>query len=203
MLNKFKFATLVVPAGIIGIHSIDAAMAHTVKTDGTVGATFHLEPNHNPRAGETSLVWFALTRQGGEIIPLDQCDCQLQVYQTDTTAEPILTPQLEAVAAEQYQGIPGANVIFPEAGIYILELSGEPQSGNQFKPFQFQYDVTVTPGTNRANPLANSENTTTVTETSSPSEAVPSRAIPSGTLSLIIFGLVVAIASGVFLLRRK
>jgi len=40
-----------------------AVSAHTVKISGDVAALFHIEPEHNPRAG--SLTWFALTRKGG------------------------------------------------------------------------------------------------------------------------------------------
>jgi len=36
--------------------------AHTVKISGDVAAVFHIEPEHNPRAGKPSLTWFALTR---------------------------------------------------------------------------------------------------------------------------------------------
>ena len=48
-------------------------LAHTVKVDGDVAATFHIEPHHNPVAGKPSLAWFALTRKGGQLIPLAQC----------------------------------------------------------------------------------------------------------------------------------
>jgi len=33
-----------------------------------VAAVFHIEPEHNPRAGKPSLTWFALTRKGGQLI---------------------------------------------------------------------------------------------------------------------------------------
>ncbi|NET61091.1 MAG: hypothetical protein F6K47_34685 [Symploca sp. SIO2E6] len=127
---------------------ISPATAHTLKTDADVGATFHLEPNHNPRAGEVATVWFALTRSGGQIIPLEQCNCQLAVYQQPLTPEepPLLQPPLKAISAEQYQGIPGAEVVFPQAGAYELELSGTPKSGADFQPFQLKYNVNVSAG---------------------------------------------------------
>jgi hypothetical protein len=110
-----------------------------------VGATFHLEPNHNPRAGETSNVWFALTRKGGQIIPLSQCNCQLKVYPQSSGQQKakVLSPPLKAVSAEQYQGIPGADIVFPSAGVYELEISGTPKDGSQFRPFKLTYTVTV------------------------------------------------------------
>jgi len=39
---------------------------------------------------------------------------------------------------QQYQGIPGADITFPRAGIYELKLSGTPKAG--FKPFALTYE---------------------------------------------------------------
>lgn len=124
---------------------IASSVAHEVEVSGDIAATFHLEPNHNPKAGETAQVWFALTKRGGEIVPLSQCNCQLSVYieprRPDDQA--LISPPLQPISAEKYQGIPGADVVFPEAGRYELELTGEPKNGASFKPFQLSYGVTV------------------------------------------------------------
>jgi hypothetical protein len=122
-------------------------LAHNVKTNANVGVTFHIEPNHSPRAGETAIAWFALTRQGGELIPLDRCDCNLAVYAQSSPNQPILNPELEAISPEaQYQDIPGAKIVFPEAGIYQLEMSGTPKADAEFEPFKLSYTVNVGPG---------------------------------------------------------
>jgi hypothetical protein len=121
------------------------AIAHTVKTDGNVGVTFHIEPDHNPRAGEPAQAWFALTRQGGQLIPLEQCQCRLAIYRSSENT-PILTPPLTSLSAEQYHNIPGAAIVFPKAGVYSLELSGSPKAKAAFKPFKLSYSVTVLPG---------------------------------------------------------
>ncbi|MCU0549544.1 MAG: hypothetical protein MUC48_09380 [Leptolyngbya sp. Prado105] len=63
----------------------NSLLAHNVKTEGNVASTFHIEPNHNPKAGEPSKAWFALTKPGGEVIPLDRCDCQLKVISNNQT----------------------------------------------------------------------------------------------------------------------
>lgn len=127
-----------------GVHP---AVAHNIQTDGTVGATFHIEPDHNPHAGEPATAWFALTTSGGEPLPLSQCDCRLAVYDRAVNPSvPILTPPLKAIAAEQYRDIPGAEVIFPQAGIYELEISGSPKSDADFEAFSLTYSVTVRPG---------------------------------------------------------
>jgi hypothetical protein len=117
-------------------------LAHNVKTQGNVASTFHIEPNHNPRAGEPSQAWFALTKPGGEVISLDRCNCQLQIISNHE----VPPPPLKAISAEQYKGIPGAEIIFPKAGIYKLEISGTPKTAGDFNEFKFAYEVTVQAG---------------------------------------------------------
>lgn len=121
--------------------------AHTVKASESVAVTFHLEPDHNPRAGEPAQVWFVLTQQGGRTIPLSQCDCKFQVI-SEENGQAISQPPLTAISAEQYQNIPGADVTFPKPGAYQLSIQGQPQTGDAFQPFQFSFPVTVAKGSN-------------------------------------------------------
>jgi hypothetical protein len=138
---------------VISIMNIHPASAHKVEIGADVGATLHIEPNDNPRAGEPTQAWFALTRKGGKVIPLKQCKCRLAIYaEPHSPKEPaLLEPSLTPVTAERYQGIPGADIIFPKPGAYQLQLSGSPANGASFKPFKFKFEVTVASGTT-ANP---------------------------------------------------
>ncbi len=133
----------------LSITNIHPATAHKVETAADVGGTLHIEPNDNPRAGESTQAWFALTRKGGKVIPLEQCNCQLAVYaEPHTPGEPaLLEPSLKPINAEIYQGIPGADITFPKPGIYQLQLSGKPTAGGNFQPFEFKFEVTVAAGT--------------------------------------------------------
>ncbi len=123
-------------------------LAHNIKLSGDVAATFHIAPNHNPKAGEPSQAWFALTHKGGAIIPLAQCDCKLAVHAEPRKKgdAPLLQPVLKAISTERYQGIPSAEITFPKSGEYELELSGKPKTGGQFQPFELSYNVTATSG---------------------------------------------------------
>ncbi|BAZ70322.1 MAG: hypothetical protein KME28_02790 [Pelatocladus maniniholoensis HA4357-MV3] len=136
------------------ISGIYPASAHKVKTTADVGATLHMEPNDTPRAGEATRAWFALTRKGGKVIPLTQCDCQLLVYaEPHASGEPpLLEPRLKSVSAERYKGIPGAEITFPRAGSYQLLLLGKPTVRSKFKPFQLKYRVTVAVGAAQTKP---------------------------------------------------
>jgi hypothetical protein len=146
-LGLLVFVGLLVETGIFPMPQFNSTsvLAHEVEVSGDVAATFHLEPNHNPRAGETAKVWFALTRRGGQIIPLEQCNCKLAVYPKGHKQgeKPLMQPPLKAVSAERYKGIPGADIVFPKAGIYELELSGSAKTAANFKPFKLSYNVTV------------------------------------------------------------
>jgi hypothetical protein len=130
------------------VTSVAPAIAHKVEISSDVGGTIHLEPNDNPQAGKPTLIWIALTRRGGQTIPLQQCNCQLAVYtqprQKDAT--PLLTPSLKPISAEKYQGIPGAEIVFPKPGAYQVELKGTPKAGANFKPFQLTFEAIVAGG---------------------------------------------------------
>jgi hypothetical protein len=121
-----------------------------VKISADVGATIHIEPNDNPRAGEVTQAWFALTRKGGKVIPLKDCNCQLAIYaEPHAVGEPaLLEPPLKPIEVERYQGIPGAEVTFPKPGAYQLQLSGKPVTEGSFKPFELKFVVTVATGKN-------------------------------------------------------
>ncbi|MEH1929209.1 hypothetical protein [Nostoc sp.] len=133
---------------VISITNLYPVAAHQVEVAADVGATLHVEPNDNPSAGEPSQAWFALTRRGGKVIPLSQCNCRLAVYAKPYGGgePPLLEPALEPVAAERYKGVPGAEIVFPKPGIYELQLNGKPVSGARFKPFKLKFEVTVAGG---------------------------------------------------------
>jgi hypothetical protein len=145
---------------VIGIISNSVASAHNVKTTADVGGTIHIQPNDNPRAGERSQVWVALTRKGGKVIPLKECNCQLAVYaEPHSPGEPaLLEPSLQAISAERYKGIPGSEITFPKPGAYLLQLSGKPASGASFQPFKLKFEVTVAAGSASATETQNVQN---------------------------------------------
>ncbi|MBD2385476.1 hypothetical protein H6G32_08660 [Cylindrospermum sp. FACHB-282] len=133
---------------VILIIPFHPASAHTVKIAADVGGTLHIEPNDNPRAGELAQAWFALTRKGGKVLPLEECNCQLAIYaEPHSPGEPaLIEPPLKPVKAERYQGTPGAEIIFPKPGAYQLQLNGKPATGKSFQPFELKFAVTVAAG---------------------------------------------------------
>lgn len=145
--SKIKYLLLLVLSSLIVAENTQV-LAHTVKISADVGGTVHLEPNDSPRAGEVTPAWFLLTRKGGQVIPLKDCHCQLAIYaEPHVTGEPaLIQPLLKPIQAERYQGIPGAEFIFPKPGAYQLQLSGTPVTAGSFLPFELKFLVTVARG---------------------------------------------------------
>jgi hypothetical protein len=181
---------------LLGLSFAAPVFAHTVKVSGDVAATFHIEPNHNPKVGQPSQAWIALTQRGGTVIPLAQCECKLKVYlnpykEGDT---PTLEPVLKPISTERYQNIPSAEITFPKSGEYRLKISGTPQAGAMFQPFELSYEVTVMAG-----PIVSE----TIAQTK-PSPQPARASIDFIGLKVAIAGLVVAgLAAMVYVLRRK
>jgi hypothetical protein len=119
---------------------VTPSWGHKIKTDAQVGAMIHFEPQDQPKAQESTQVWFALTKKGGKSISLQSCNCQLQLWQGQ---KKISAPVLQAINAEKYQGIPSAMVLFPQAGAYTLKLIGQSKIPADFQPFQLEFDVIV------------------------------------------------------------
>ena len=122
-------------------------VAHEVKISGDVAATFHINPSHQPKVGKPSQTWFALTKKGGKVVPLSQCDCKLAIYPVPPAQGqtlPLMEPTLGAINVDRYRNVPGATITFPKSGVYQLKLTGTAKPGTKFKPFEFAYEVTVT-----------------------------------------------------------
>jgi hypothetical protein len=152
--------------------NIQPVFAHSVKTLADVGATLHIEPNDNPRAGEPSKTWFALTRKGGKAIPLKECNCQLAVYAKPYAQEepPLLEPALQPITAEGYQGIPGTEITFPKPGAYQLQFSGKPKAEGNFQPFKFKFEVIVAVGSGNSTSTPLTQDVQNVNKTATESE---------------------------------
>lgn len=173
----------------------ESAIAHKVELADTVGATLHIEPTDTPRAGEPTTAWFALTRRGGQPIPLADCDCQLAVFsQPSASTDPLLTPPLQPITAEGYQAIPGAELTFPQVGAYELVLSGAPRGAANFAPFELRYDITVAAGRSPA-PTPEVRSEVPVPEgTPAATEPEPALFQPIGIGLILMFGAILAAA---------
>lgn len=121
--------------------------AHTVNIDRQAGVagTWHIEPDHNPRANQPTRVWVVLTQRGGKPIPLASLQCRMSVFHLPRWAGDRAVQQLpvKGVNAENWRNIPGADVVFPRVGRYQLQLNCNPQGQTNLSPFQLTYETTV------------------------------------------------------------
>lgn len=147
MLHHLKLNKTLATILFFGL-AITPVYAHTVKVAEDVGGTLHIEPNDNPKAGESSETWIALTRKGGKIVPLKDCNCKIEVYlkPRTTVSVPLLKPALKPIYTSQYQGIPGADIVFPKPGNYEIQISGTPKTKTNFKQFTLTFPITVAAG---------------------------------------------------------
>ncbi|MGI8503887.1 MAG: hypothetical protein ACR2LR_22550 [Hassallia sp.] len=191
---SMKKVSYLLASGFWLLASAFVASAHNVKTTADVGGTLHIQPNDNPRAGERSQVWVALTRKGGKVIPLKECNCQLAVYAEPHSAkEPaLLEPSLRAITTERYKGIPGSQITFPKPGAYLLQLSGKPASGESFQPFKLKFEVTVAAGSASAIESQNAQNV---------NDGVEDR--KSGFIPIAIALSALALAGIVFIVQQR
>ncbi|MBD1909675.1 hypothetical protein [Leptolyngbya sp. FACHB-8] len=182
--SLYGFACLMV----LGLLASAPAQAHKTLVDGDIAGTWHIDPDHNPKAGEPATAWVALTRKGGTLLPLNEANCQMQVYTLPRQPEaiPILEPPVKAIAAEQYSGIPGSDIVFPAVGQYQLQLNCTPIQENAFAPFQLQYDVTVAAGNPTPAPS---------TVTGSPLPPPPGAEAPRGSSGGVSAGGAIALIS--------
>ena len=145
--------------------------AHTIVVSGDIAGTWHIEPNHSPSAGAPAQIWIALTRQGGEPVTLEQCDCTLQVYALPNDTQPALTPTLAATDLDGQPQIPSTTLTFPQAGAYRLVLQGKPKSEGDFQPFELDYTTVVSRGAIATKPAPQAKPNTTKSKSDEPGHA--------------------------------
>ncbi|MEL6764773.1 MAG: hypothetical protein AAFO87_14195, partial [Cyanobacteria bacterium J06607_6] len=168
MMHRWLLTALItgLMGGGLSAVTSSATLAHDVQIADDVGATLHIEPDDVPLAGTPTTAWFALTQAGGTVIPLEQCNCRLTLYDNDAVA--VETPPLTAISAEGFTDIPSAVVTFPEVGAYELVLQGSPEGDVEFSPFELRFEVVVA---GRGAPPASNPATETETSAAETTEA--------------------------------
>ena len=110
--------------------------AHILKTDGTIGAVLHIQPDDNPTAGTETTYQLAFA-DTNNAFTLSGCACSVSIQvggETVTTQSLTLSGGL--VSTDKY--------IFKTAGVYTVVVDGRPKSGTPFEPFSLNYVVRVT-----------------------------------------------------------
>ena len=111
------------------------ASAHVLKTDGTIGAVLHINPDDDPVTGSpTSYVLYFDDTAGRFTLPA--CDCTVAVQEQGATIHTqALTVTNALDSSDTYT--------FPRPGVYTLSVSGRPKTAGVFAPFTLNYLVRV------------------------------------------------------------
>lgn len=116
--------------------------AHTVKSEGSIGAVLHIDPGDSPIANDPSHIFIEFKDKENNF-SLDKCSCQLFIYQNNQL---ISQQSLEKSGTDALSAV--VNFEFPSSGIYKLEVNGRPLDGSDFKNFTFGYDIRVEASSN-------------------------------------------------------
>lgn len=121
------------------LSSFTVAKAHVLESSAPIGAILHVVPDDDPYAGTNTDLIFEVNDTAGAFDPA-QCYCTIQVLQDDTvvTSKRIDGYDLNAAAKTLY-----ATVVFPEIGVYKVQLIGDPVTHDVFAEFMLEYEVRV------------------------------------------------------------
>ena len=110
------------------------ASAHVLKTDGTIGAVLHVDPNDQPSAGSVSTFFFDLTDTSKRFAVAD-CLCTFTINAGG-----------KEVFAQPVASLDPISYTFADPGVYTVTLAGAPRDGSGFQPFSLPYDIRVERG---------------------------------------------------------
>ena len=112
--------------------------AHVLKSDGTIGAVLHIDPEDDPFAGQPTN-FFLEFKDLGNTFKLTDCDCVVNIYQS---GKQIYATQLTAIDQNNLNSA-GFSFTFPQKDVYQLKIFGRPNIYNQFKNFTLVYVIRV------------------------------------------------------------
>lgn len=148
---KKVFLSIIVTIGVYLIVPIPVS-AHVLKTNGTVGAVMHVDPDDDPMAGSPSTIYFDFKDTKEHISP-KQCQCTLSIFQK---GKEIYSQDLFENTANQ-NFTTEAVYTFPTIGEYTLKVRGTPYIKGDFQPFLLTYDIDVDQKSQKPSPDSQSQ----------------------------------------------
>ncbi len=125
--------------------------AHILKTDGSIGAVLHIDPNDEPAAGDLAGIFLEFKDRENKFNP-QNCSCTFSIIEDgkEIYNQPLFqnntNPNLE-----------NASVFFtfPEKNVYQIKIVGKPNSPNAFQTFSLIYDIRVATQHTYSSPIPN------------------------------------------------
>ena len=132
---------------VYGARSVDA---HTLKIDGAIGVSVHINPDDEPIVGRESAIFVEITDSAGRFNAANpsNCLCTLTIF-----SDGVRVAQLPIVSGGSYTQM---RFVFPTSGKYTLVVEGKPNGeGQLFQRFSLTYEYFVHGeiGSDEVNPL--------------------------------------------------
>ncbi|GEM_PF-1307400 len=123
---------------------IPDAYAHILKTDGSIGAVLHIDPEDDPIAGQQAGFFLEFKDRLGRFKP-GNCDCKAVILAKgrEIYSQPLIDQSSENGDSATF------TFTFPSKGEYQLKIDGSPREagkslgGGSFAPFELGYDIDV------------------------------------------------------------
>ncbi len=139
-MKKFITGLLGLLFLIITLSIPNQAAAHFEKTDRTISAELHVEPNDNPIPGEQAFLYL-LFGDSTHRFSLSECDCLLSISESGKQ----IYNQMVIYKLDPHPNIWGTRIpyVFPSRDTYHLTLTGKPKTLNAFQSFSVSWDFRV------------------------------------------------------------
>ncbi|CAN5154256.1 hypothetical protein BH09PAT2_BH09PAT2_10820 [soil metagenome] len=139
---------------ILFIPLLSPVMAHTLKIDGNIGITLHIDPDDEPLAGKEAKILFDIQDKSHQFDSANpsNCNCFLEIKDSSKSLE-----KLSLVAGNTYSQL---RYTFPYGGKYTFIVTGKwDGQGVPFTPFSASYDYYVLPQQGQSKQAQNDRNT--------------------------------------------
>ncbi len=113
-------------------------LAHDLKTDGSIGAVLHLDPEDEPIAKQPSNFFFEF-KDTKNSFKLEKCDCEVFIFESGRQlyAQPLTPISKDSPDSSTF------SFAFPEKDVYQVKVFGKPNVYQEFPNFTLTYDVRV------------------------------------------------------------
>lgn len=121
----------------LAVLSADEAQAHVLKSDGSMGAILHIQPDDAPVAQVPTTYVLSFQETAGSF-SLGSCTCGVTILSDNMT-----------VATQSLSGsgtVGTSTYTFSKVGVYDIRVAGRPKSGSSFAPFTLDYIIRVNDG---------------------------------------------------------
>jgi hypothetical protein len=135
MLKKYLYLSI----ALLSLCIYQFTSAHFIQNSGNISVLLHIEPADNPGVNEISKLNFKLTDKDKKL-DLRQCDCMIEIIQNSNI---IFSENFNNKDIAFNNNTLSVQYIFPQKGIYTINIEGKPLIENKFNFFNASFDVRV------------------------------------------------------------